>query len=120
MELKLQGHEVGNHLMEDEPAYRLSPQQFEAQLERVDALLQPHWQPGGTRWFRPGHGWVRGWMYPILERHGYRTALGSIFGHDPAIHNRRLVGGMLKQQVRRRIRHSLSWSSAKVECRFRR
>jgi len=69
-----QGHEVGNHLMEDEAAYKLTPEQFETQLLRVDGLLQPHF--GLTRWFRPGHGWIRRWMFPILERHGYRTALG--------------------------------------------
>ena len=39
----LQGHELANHLMEDEAAYKLTTEQFEAQLVQVDQLLQPHW-----------------------------------------------------------------------------
>jgi|AntRauMFilla1563_2_1112583.scaffolds.fasta_scaffold85158_1 hypothetical protein len=39
----VQGHELANHLMEDEPAYTLTTAQFEEQLIQVDHLLQPHW-----------------------------------------------------------------------------
>eukprot|EP00959_Pyramimonas_sp_CCMP1952_P391424 8203072-Pyramimonas_sp.AAC.1 len=37
--------------------------------ERKDGAPDP-------KWFRPGHGWVRQWMFPILRKHGYRMALG--------------------------------------------
>eukprot|EP00242_Pyramimonas_sp_CCMP2087_P013389 CAMPEP_0198222432 /NCGR_PEP_ID=MMETSP1445-20131203/88063_1 /TAXON_ID=36898 /ORGANISM="Pyramimonas sp., Strain CCMP2087" /LENGTH=248 /DNA_ID=CAMNT_0043900939 /DNA_START=340 /DNA_END=1086 /DNA_ORIENTATION=- len=98
-----QGHELANHLMEDEPAYTLTTTQFEEQLIQVDNLLQPHWGAEGARegskWFRPGHGWVRQWMFPILKKHGYRTALGSIYAHDPMLRSKRLIASMLKKQV---------------------
>mmetsp|Transcript_46593 Transcript_46593/g.88968 ORF Transcript_46593/g.88968 Transcript_46593/m.88968 type:complete len:132 (-) Transcript_46593:240-635(-) len=38
-------------------------------------------------------------MLPILHRHGYHTALGSVYAHDPQLHAPHLVAAMLKQQA---------------------
>lgn len=94
------GHELGNHMLEDKPTYALSPEMFEKQLLQVDGLLNSH--PHSTeavKWFRPGHGWVRRWMFPLLQRHGYHAVLGSIYAHDPQVQSARIVSGILKQQV---------------------
>src|SRR5690242_1650193 len=44
------GHEIGNHLMRDEPSVRLPEQRFARELAEVTALLTPY---GPVRWFRP-------------------------------------------------------------------
>jgi len=97
-----QGHELANHLMFDEAAYKLTAEQFEKELVQVDDILQLRWgarQVPNRKWFRPGHGWVRQWMFPILRKHGYRMALGSIYGHDPLLRNPKMIASMLKKQV---------------------
>jgi peptidoglycan/xylan/chitin deacetylase (PgdA/CDA1 family) len=76
------GHEIGNHLTRDEPSVDLSPEEFEAELLRSDAALRDFASP---RWFRPGSGWYDDWMFPILERNGYRMALGTAYPLDATI-----------------------------------
>jgi peptidoglycan/xylan/chitin deacetylase (PgdA/CDA1 family) len=73
------GHEIGNHMTRDEPSIELSPDEFERELLRAGAMLAPF---GGTRWFRPGSGYYDDVMLDILDRHGYRCALGSVYPID--------------------------------------
>jgi len=74
-----EGHELGNHMTHDEPSFELSPDDFERELLRAGELLAPF---DGTRWFRPGSGYYDDEMLDILDRHGYRCALGSIYPVD--------------------------------------
>ena len=74
-----EGHELGNHMTRDEPSIELSPEVFERELLRAGAMLAPF---GGTRWFRPGSGYYDDVMLDILDRHGYRCALGSVYPID--------------------------------------
>jgi len=69
------GHELGNHLMRDEPSVLLSARQFDQQLSDVDDLLSAH---GPVHFFRPGSGWFRPRMLRSGARLKYRCALGSI------------------------------------------
>jgi peptidoglycan/xylan/chitin deacetylase (PgdA/CDA1 family) len=51
------GHELGNHMTEDAPSWRLSPAAFAAQAQQVEELLEPHRRahdgaPPARRWFR--------------------------------------------------------------------
>ncbi|KND01796.1 chitooligosaccharide deacetylase [Spizellomyces punctatus DAOM BR117] len=46
--------------------------------------------PVKYRWFRPGSGWFNSAMLATVEKHGYRTALGCVYPHDPHISNARL------------------------------
>lgn len=73
------GHEVGNHMAQDRPSVLLSPDEFEAALLQVDSLLSRFADP---RWARPGSGWHTDTMLSVMERHGYRCALGSIYPYD--------------------------------------
>lgn len=41
--------------------------------------------PNNTKWFRPGHGFFTRKMLETVCKHGYRTALGDCYPHDPAI-----------------------------------
>jgi peptidoglycan/xylan/chitin deacetylase (PgdA/CDA1 family) len=69
-----EGHELGNHLMHDEPSIRLAPEDFEQQLAQVHALLTPH---GPIRFFRPGSGWFNPRLLHAGAALGYRCALAS-------------------------------------------
>lgn len=88
-----EGHELANHMFEDKPSYRLSEQEFEKQLITVDKLIQnvtlhsndTSSKNTSTKWFRPGHGFFTHRMLEQVSMHGYKTALGSVYPHDPAI-----------------------------------
>ena len=74
-----EGHELANHMTRDERSIELSPDVFERELLRAEAMLAPF---GATRWFRPGSGYYDDEMLDILDRHGYRCALGSVYPID--------------------------------------
>jgi peptidoglycan-N-acetylglucosamine deacetylase len=81
-EMVSQGHELGNHLTEDKPSIKLSPQEFEAELIEAHGILSKFAKVG---WLRPGAGWHNNTMVEIARRHDYRVALGSIFPFDTHI-----------------------------------
>lgn len=77
-----EGHELGNHLLRDEPSLELPPQEFERQLVESHRLLSAF---APVRWFRPGSGSYDARMLATLERHDYQCALGSVYPFDPQI-----------------------------------
>jgi peptidoglycan/xylan/chitin deacetylase (PgdA/CDA1 family) len=80
--MRAEGHEIGNHLVEDRPSVLLPAEEFERQLLAVDPWVDaaaPH------RWLRPGSGWFTPGMVELAAAHGYRICLGSIFPHDDRI-----------------------------------
>jgi peptidoglycan/xylan/chitin deacetylase (PgdA/CDA1 family) len=77
-----EGHELGNHLVHDEPSLKLPPAEFERQLRESHQVLSPF---ASLRWFRPGSGQYDARMLATLEAHGYRCALGSVYPFDPQI-----------------------------------
>jgi peptidoglycan/xylan/chitin deacetylase (PgdA/CDA1 family) len=74
-----QEHELGNHLTRDEPAILLTSEAFAIAVREAGAVLR---QFGQVRWLRPGSGWYSGAMLDIIEREGYRCALGSVYPYD--------------------------------------
>lgn len=74
-----EGHEIGNHLTDDQPSIRLSVDDFDGRLLHAQGVLS---QFGEIHWFRPGSGWYNKSMRSILIEHGYRLALGSIHPFD--------------------------------------
>lgn len=77
-----EGHEIGNHLVHDEPSIDLPPEEFARQLRESHAVLT-RFAP--VRWFRPGSGWFNARMLETLEHQGYRLALGSVYPFDPQL-----------------------------------
>lgn len=81
-----EGHEVGNHTMYDLPSWRLPWEELKKQLLEVDSKLEDYYfkdaDGRAIKWFRPGHGFFTKKMLQIVESHGYRTALGSLFPLD--------------------------------------
>jgi peptidoglycan/xylan/chitin deacetylase (PgdA/CDA1 family) len=80
--LVAEGHEIGNHFTRDRPSLRLSLRAFEADLERADRSLAP-WGP--RLWARPGSGWYSQAMIGVMQQHGYRCVLGSVYPFDATI-----------------------------------
>jgi peptidoglycan/xylan/chitin deacetylase (PgdA/CDA1 family) len=76
------GHELGNHLTRDRPSRQLSSAEFEAALLEADSVLSRFAE---VRWVRPGSGWYDDAMLSIIEKHGHRCALGSVYPYDSAI-----------------------------------
>lgn len=76
------GHELGNHFTQDRPSIRLGARAFEADLLGAHRALAPWGRPV---WARPGSGWYSQTMIGVMERHGYRCALGSVYPFDATI-----------------------------------
>ena len=82
-----EGHEVGNHMAQDEWSFRLPKEKFMEQLESTAKAIQADQEKSGLtaaplRWFRPSGGWPTPRMLEWAESHGYRTVLGSIWPFD--------------------------------------
>jgi peptidoglycan/xylan/chitin deacetylase (PgdA/CDA1 family) len=80
--LVAEGHELGNHFTQDRPSIGLSPRAFEADLLRAHRELAPWGRP---LWARPGSGWYSKVMISVMQRHGYRCAMGSVYPFDATI-----------------------------------
>jgi peptidoglycan/xylan/chitin deacetylase (PgdA/CDA1 family) len=80
--LTAEGHELGNHFTQDRPSILLSPRAFEADLLRAHRELAPWGRP---LWARPASGWYSQVMIGVMQRHGYRCALGSVYPFDATI-----------------------------------
>jgi peptidoglycan/xylan/chitin deacetylase (PgdA/CDA1 family) len=77
-----EGHELGNHLIEDQPSILHSVEEFRTRLDRAHTILS---QYGEIKWFRPGSGLYSREMLNITEQAGYKTVLGSIYPFDSHI-----------------------------------
>ena len=75
-------HELANHLTTEVPSVLLDSTELERQLLASHRVIA---QFADVRWFRPGSGWYNGRMLAVLDRHGYRCALGSVYPFDPQI-----------------------------------
>jgi peptidoglycan/xylan/chitin deacetylase (PgdA/CDA1 family) len=91
------GHELGNHMTRDRPSVQLSSDRFETALLEADSVLSRFAE---GRWFRPGGGRYSDAMLSIIERHGYRCALGSVYPYDATIPS----SSFAVQHVLRRLR----------------
>jgi peptidoglycan/xylan/chitin deacetylase (PgdA/CDA1 family) len=92
-----EGHELANHSTADERSILLKSSEFESRLLKAHDVLCRYGEP---RWFRPGSGWYSRKMLAILNRHGYRCALGSVYPFDPQIP----FSGFIKRHVLRGVR----------------
>lgn len=77
-----EGHELGNHLLEDRPSIFHPAAEFQSRLFQAHSTLS---QYGQIRWFRPGSGLYSQDMLNTVEGLNYQTALGSIYPFDSHI-----------------------------------
>lgn len=77
-----EGHELGHHMMFDEPSIDLPSETFRARFDEMDALLD---ELGGSVVFRPASGWHDDRMIAEAAGRGYTTVLGSVYPFDAQI-----------------------------------
>lgn len=94
--MRLEGHELGNHLAQEYPSIRLSPNEFEEQLLEVDRLIG---SPKAMKWFRPGSGWYNERMLGQAQSNGYRCALGSVYPYDTIISDTSIISTFITKKV---------------------
>lgn len=88
------GHQLGNHLWQDQRTVGLPTEERAQQLQQVDELLRPH---GDVSVFRPGSGWFTSELLRQGSDMGYRCVLGSPwllmteYDANPAHQGRRLA-----------------------------
>jgi peptidoglycan/xylan/chitin deacetylase (PgdA/CDA1 family) len=92
-----EGHELGNHLMRDRPAIRLSAEELARDLDQSHALLAPY---ARVRWARPGSGWYSSETVAAMARKGYECALGSVYPYDATIPWSAFTGRYILRNVR--------------------
>ena len=73
------GHELGNHMTQDEASIQLSPEEFHTKFVMADQALSAY---STISWFRPGMGWYNTPMLQLIEGQGYQLVLGSLFPYD--------------------------------------
>lgn len=102
--LILNGNELGNHAMHDEPSRSLSDSTLITEMQTVDRLIHNAYSaasiPPPPKYFRPGSGFFSERMRKIVSSLEYRIVLGGIYPHDPQIPhwsvNARHILSMLK------------------------
>ncbi|QDS71316.1 hypothetical protein FKW77_001848 [Venturia effusa] len=87
--LVINGNELGNHAMHDEPSRSLSDSALIAEMQAVDKMIHDAYSaapaPSPPKYFRPGSGFFSDRMRKIASNLGYRLVLGGIYPHDPQI-----------------------------------
>lgn len=86
----LNGFELGNHAMHDEPSKLLSDAELEKQITQVQTRIAVAYESVNveqpkTRFFRPGSGFFSSRMRGLMQKIGYVVVLGGIYPHDPQI-----------------------------------
>ncbi|KFY17773.1 hypothetical protein V492_00394 [Pseudogymnoascus sp. VKM F-4246] len=88
-DLVLNGNELGNHAMHDEPSRSLSDSTLVAEVKAVEEMVLEAYTAASVeppaKYFRPGSGFFSGRMRETMGGLGYRLVLGSIYPHDPQI-----------------------------------
>jgi len=91
-----EGHEIGDHMTEDEVTVRLDDEALAAKFnEAADALeaVAP------IRWFRPGSGRYDDRVLALTRARGYRIALASVAPLDTVISSPRTMAGFIDWMV---------------------
>ena len=70
-----EGHELGDHLMHDEPSILLSRKRFRQHLTEARDLLADYQD---VSWWRPGSGWTTRSMVREAQALGLRCVLGTV------------------------------------------
>jgi peptidoglycan/xylan/chitin deacetylase (PgdA/CDA1 family) len=95
-QMLVEGHEIGNHSVADEPSIALSLEAFESKLLAADAQLG---QFADVTLFRPGSGLYNRRMLDTLAQHGYQNVLGSVHPFDPQIPHAGFAGWYVLQNA---------------------
>jgi peptidoglycan/xylan/chitin deacetylase (PgdA/CDA1 family) len=79
--VRRRGHEVGNHAYTGRRTVGLSEEEFLADLQRTEQVLDLR---GPVKLYRPPSGLISPSQLALVQKHGYRCVLGSAYPYDPA------------------------------------
>lgn len=89
------GHELANHGMHDEPAWKLSNDELASQIAEVHTMIAEAYRAEGREppgelnpkrnYYRPGSGFFTGRLRSVVRKAKHHIVLGSIYPHDPNI-----------------------------------
>ena len=88
-DLVMNGNELENHAMHDEPSRSLSDATLADEIGAVERLNHEAYAAVDVKpppkYFRPGSGFFSDRMRNLVANLGYKLVLGSIYPHDPQI-----------------------------------
>lgn len=91
------GHEIGNHTMEDRPAFRLTALEFKKDLKETETNLMRFQK---LKLFRPGSGLISRKQIGIVKELGYTCCLGDLYFNDPRITSVSLISWLILRYLR--------------------
>ncbi|MGD8832081.1 MAG: polysaccharide deacetylase family protein [Pseudomonadales bacterium] len=91
-----EGHEIGNHMTQDEVTVKLSDEALAAKFHEAADVLDAL---GPVVWFRPGSARYDDRVLALTRAHGYRIALASVAPLDTVIHSPRTMAGFIAWMV---------------------
>jgi peptidoglycan-N-acetylglucosamine deacetylase len=102
-EIVKQGHEVGNHLLNDTASRSFTLERFTAELEETErkivAAASTLNQPMSMRWLRPGGGFATTAQVEIAQQHHYQVAIGSTWPYDTIIPSSQYAASQILNNV---------------------
>ena len=93
------GHEIGNHIWNDEPSFKNTPEEFEENVQRTHSVLLPYLSHQKYLWFRPGSGIPMEFMIDSLKKLKYIMTVGSMHAFDAQITNCSITSFWLKHGI---------------------
>nr|CCA15769.1 carbohydrate esterase putative [Albugo laibachii Nc14] len=103
-----EGHTLGNHLTEDRPSIRDNLKTFEGKIKECENAIMKYQIRGRgkhahkmkSKWLRPASGWFTSQMFHVIQKHGYRVCLGSVYPHDAQIKSEFINSLYLKNRTK--------------------
>ncbi len=103
-EMIRQGHEVGNHLLNDTASREFTPEKFTAELEETEKKILAAGSTSdkslAVRWLRPGGGFATTTQIKIAQQHHYQVAIGSTWPYDTIIPSSEYATNQILHNVR--------------------
>ncbi|KAL0582898.1 hypothetical protein ABG067_007159 [Albugo candida] len=117
-----EGHTLGNHLTEDRPSIRDSLETFEGKIMECESAIMEYQVIGKgkqihkmkSKWLRPASGWFTSEMFRVIQKHGYRVCMGSVYPHDAQIKSEIINSLYLKYRTKSGsvlLIHDRPWTS---------
>eukprot|EP01083_Nonionella_stella_P233612 822902_1 len=88
-----EGHEIGNHMQNQDASYKLDLGEFRKQLLDVQKLISSleNYDSSSPHWFRPGSGIINDEMVSIAKEEGFRLVLGNVHPFDPQLPYKKVI-----------------------------
>jgi len=94
------GHELANHLPQDQSYASFEAPDFRRVFLETDAALAPYLPSGSRRWFRAPQGRLTGAMVDVLRELNVTHVLGDSYADDWAITDPQLVASLYLSMVK--------------------